>query len=256
VKGTLIVLKKDLYIIFASPIFYAASFIFFLVGGYFFYSNVAYFSILCLQAASNPFLSEKLNLTHMAVSPFFGDMAVILLLILPLITMRLYAEERRSGTIELLFTYPLSDVETLLGKFLAAMVVLIVMLVGTLPYMLILDSFAALDWGVVISGYLGILLLGASFISLGLFTSSLTENQIVAAVLSFGALIFFWSLGWARNMAGPLLGKVLSHISIITHLDPFTMGLIDTRDILFYLLFVLFWLLLTLRFLNARYWRG
>lgn len=255
-KGTVVMLKKELYIIFASPIFYAAAFIFFLVGGYFFYSNVVYFNILCLQAATNPFLSEKLNLTHMAVTPFFEDMAVILLLMLPLITMRLYAEERRSGTIELLFTYPVSDFATLAGKFLAALVVLCVMLVGTLPYMLLLESFASLDWGVVLSGYMGVLLLGASFISLGIFTSSVTENQIVAAVLSFGALLFFWGLGWARTVAGPLMGKVLAHISIVTHLDPFTEGLLDSRDLLFYVMFTLFWLLLTLRFLDARYWRG
>jgi ABC-2 type transport system permease protein len=113
-----------------------------------------------------------------------------------------------------------------------------------------------LEWGVVISGYLGIVLLGGGFIALGIFTSSLTENQIVAAVLSFGALLLFWAFGWAKAIAGPSLGSILEHISIIKHLDSFLSGLIDTRDVLFYLLFMLFWLFLTLRFLNSRYWRG
>ncbi|RLB20373.1 MAG: ABC transporter permease, partial [Deltaproteobacteria bacterium] len=202
-KGALVVFKKELYSIFASPIFYAASFIFFVVAGYFFYTDTLYFNILSFQATKDPFLSERLNLTHMVVTPFFGDLSTILLLMLPLITMRLYSEERKTGTIELLFTYPLSDVATLMGKYFATLLVLVIMVAGTLPYMILLESFASLDWGVVISGYIGIFLLGSSFIALGLFTSSLTENQIIAAVLSFGALLLFWALVWAKSFLGP-----------------------------------------------------
>jgi ABC-2 type transport system permease protein len=98
--------------------------------------------------------------------------------------------------------------------------------------------------------------MGAAFIALGVFTSSLTENQIVSAVISFGALLLFWAVGWAKMVAGPVLGSVLEHLSIISHLDPFTKGLIDTRDVVFYLVFIFFWLFLTLRFLSSRFWRG
>jgi len=255
-KGALVVFKKELYSIFASPIFYAASFIFFVVAGYFFYTDTLYFNILSFQATKDPFLSERLNLTHMVVTPFFGDLSTILLLMLPLITMRLYSEERKTGTIELLFTYPLSDVATLMGKYFATLLVLVIMVAGTLPYMILLESFASLDWGVVISGYIGIFLLGSSFIALGLFTSSLTENQIIAAVLSFGALLLFWALVWAKSFLGPVAGRVVELISIVTHLEPFSKGVVDTKHILYYVLFVLFWLFLTLRFLKARYWRG
>ena len=170
--------------------------------------------------------------------------------------MRMYAEEKKQGTIELLFTYPISDVAVLTGKFCATMLVLVTMLAGTIPYMIILEVFGNLEWGIIISGYLGIILLGGSFITLGIFTSSLTEHQIVAAVLSFGALLLFWMFGWAKAISGPALGRVLEHISIIKHLDPFTRGLIDTRAIVFYVLFMFFWLFLTLRFLNSRYWRS
>jgi ABC-2 type transport system permease protein len=104
--------------------------------------------------------------------------------------------------------------------------------------------------------YLGILLLGASFIALGLFSSSLTENQIIAAVLSFGAFLLFWVIGWAKSFAGPTLGAILEHISIVVHLDSFVKGLIDSRDFVFYLVFIFFWLFVTLRFLNTRFWRG
>jgi ABC-2 type transport system permease protein len=183
-------------------------------------------------------------------------MAIVLLLMLPLLTMRSYAEEKKMGTIELLFTYPISDGASLAAKFAACVFTLLAMLAGTLLPLLLLQTFAALDWGLIASGYLGILLLGASFIALGIFTSSLTENQIVAAVLSFGAFLLFWIIGWAKSFAGPMLGPILEHLSIVVHLDGFVKGLIDSRDLVFYLVFIFFWLFVTLRFLNTRFWRG
>jgi len=250
------IFKKELSITFTSPIFYAAAFIFLVVSGYLFYSNTAHFSILSFQATSSPYMSERLNVSDMVIIPLFGDFSTILLLMLPLITMRLYAEEKRTGTIELLFTYPVSDMAVLIGKFCATVLVLLTLLLGTIPYLIILEFFGGLEWGVVISGYLGMILLGGSFIALGIFTSSLTENQIVAAVLSFGALLLFWMLGWTTSISGPSLSAILVHISIVSHFDSFTVGLVDSRDIVFYLSFIFFWLFLTLRFLNSRYWRG
>ena len=255
-RQILAVLKKEVAIIFSSPIFYAAAFIFIVLSGYFFYSNTAYFSMISLQASRNPFIAEQLNMSDAVIKPFFGDLSIVFLLLLPLITMRLYAEEKKSGTIELLFTYPIPDVSTLTGKFLATMVVVLVMLAGTIPCMIIAGFFGTLEWGLLISGYLGIILMAGGFIAVGIFTSSVTENQIVAAVLSFGALLLLWVLGWAKAIAGPVTGAVLEHISIVKHIDTFTMGLIDSRDIVFYLLFIGFWLFMTHRFLNSRYWRG
>lgn len=250
------VFKKEIFIIFSSPIFYAASFIFLVLSGYFFYSNTVYFSILSLQAANNPFLAEQLNMSDAVLKPFFGDLSIVFLLMLPLITMRLYAEEKKTGTIELLFTYPISDAAALMGKFSATMVVILAMLAGTMPYLIVVGFFGTLEWGIVISGYLGVILMAGGFVALGIFTSSVTENQIVAAVLSFGALLLLWVFGWAKAMAGPFLGTILEHISIVRHVDSFTKGLMDSRDIIFYLIFISFWLFLTLRFLNTRYWRG
>jgi ABC-2 type transport system permease protein len=250
------IFKKELSVTFTSPIFYAAAFIFLVVSGYLFYSNTAHFSILSFQATSSPYMSERLNVSDMVIIPLFGDLSTILLLMLPLITMRLYAEEKRTGTIELLFTYPVSDMAVLIGKFCATVLVLLTLLLGTIPYLIILEFFGSLEWGVVISGYLGMILLGGSFIALGIFTSSLTENQIVAAVLSFGALLLFWVIGWTTSTSGPFLSGILGQISIVSHFDSFTVGLVDSRDIVFYLSFILFWLFLTLRFLNSRYWRG
>ena len=255
-RGIMAVFKKEITITFSSPIFYAATFIFMVVSGYFFYTNAMIYTIRSFQAGQNPFLAERLNLSDFVVKPFFGDIAIVLLLMLPLITMRAYAEEKKMGTIELLFTYPISDGAVLAGKFAASMFTLLTMLVGTLLPLILLETFAHLDWGLILSGYLGILLLGASFIALGLFTSSLTENQIIAAVLSFGAFLLFWIIGWAKSFAGPPLGPILEHISIVVHLDSFVRGLVDSRDLAFYLVFIFFWLFVTLRFLNTRFWRG
>ncbi|MCX5878076.1 MAG: ABC transporter permease subunit [Deltaproteobacteria bacterium] len=255
-RGIMAVFKKEMTVTFSSPIFYAATFIFMVVSGYFFYTNAMIYTIRSFQAGQNPFLAERLNLSDFVVKPFFGDMAIVLLLMLPLITMRAYAEEKKMGTIELLFTYPISDGAVLAGKFAASMFTLLTMLVGSLLPLILLETFAHLDWGLILSGYLGILLLGASFIALGLFTSSLTENQIIAAVLSFGAFLLFWIIGWAKSFAGPPLGSILEHISIVVHLDSFVRGLIDSRDLVFYLVFIFFWLFVTLRFLNTRFWRG
>jgi ABC-2 type transport system permease protein len=255
-KGIIAIFKKELWVTFSSPIFYSGTFIFLLVSGYFFYTNAAVFSLLSFQARGNPFLSEKLNLSDMLVRPLFGQLSIILLLMLPLITMRTYAEEKKLGTIELLFTYPISDLATLSGKFLACVFILLAMLSGTIPPLLLLGAIGNLDWGVILSGYLGVILMGTSFIALGIFMSSLTENQIIAAVLSFGFLLLFWLIGWLKVIAGPELGPILEQISLVVHLDGFIKGLIDTRDVVFYLVFMFFWLFLTLRFLNSRFWRG
>jgi ABC-2 type transport system permease protein len=255
-RGIMAVFKKEITITFSSPIFYAAAFIFLVVSGYFFYTNAIIYTIRSFQAGQNPFLAERLNLSDFVVKPFFGDMAIVLLLMQPLVTMRSYAEEKKMGTIELLFTYPISDGAVLAGKFAASLFTLLTMLAGTLLSLILLETFAHLDWGLIASGYLGILLLGASFIALGIFTSSLTENQIIAAVLSFGAFLLFWVIGWAKSFAGPVLGAVLEHISIVVHLDSFVRGLVDSRDLVFYLVFIFFWLFVTLRFLNTRFWRG
>ena len=255
-RGMLAVFKKEIIITFSSPIFYAATFIFLVVSGYFFYTNAIMYTIRSFQAGQNPFLAQSLNLSDFVVKPFFGDIAIVLLFMLPLLTMRSYAEEKKMGTIELLFTYPISDQAALAGKFAASVFTLLIMLVGTLLPLILLETFAHLDWGLIACGYIGILLLGASFIGLGIFTSSLTENQIIAAVLSFGVFLLFWVIGWAKSFAGPTLGPILEHLSIVVHLDGFVKGLIDSRDLVFYLVFIFFWLFVTLRFLNTRFWRG
>ena len=255
-NGFFTVYRKELYRLFSSPIFYVVAFIFLTLVGYFFYASVAYYSILSFRAGRDPFLAQQLNLTDMVLEPFFGSMSIVLLLMVPLITMRLFAEEKKTGTAELLFTYPISDRGAVLGKFGAAISVMLMLLLGTLPAMIVLEILSSPPWATIIGGYLGLLMMSSAFVSLGLLASSLTENQIIAAAIAFGTLLLLWIIGWAESLVGPTLGSVFKYISLLTHFDNFAKGILDSRDVIFYVLFIVLFLFSTLRILESRRWRG
>jgi len=248
--------RKELFSLFASPIFYVVAFTFLIISGYFFYSNLAYYNLLSFQASQDPFMAKQLNITEMVLRPFFLNLSVVLLLISPLLTMRLLAEERKSGTLELLFTYPISDRAMVLAKFSAVLTAFLIILAGTLPGVIMLGVLSDPNWKAVFSGYLGIILLGCAFLSLGVFTSSLAQNQIVSAVLAFGALLMFWVIGWVKSFVGPGSEGLIEYLSLVNHLESFTKGVLDSRDLLYYFLFMLFFLFLTLRQMESHRWRG
>jgi ABC-2 type transport system permease protein len=250
------IFKKELRLYFTSPVAWVILTIFLLISGYFFYSIFAFFTLASMQSAMNPQFARELNVTDSVMRPLFSNLSVILLLLMPLLTMRLFAEERRSGTIELLLTYPVRDGAVLLGKYLAAFALYAVMLALTLAYPAIVIYFAHLEWGPLVTGYLGLLLMGATFIAVGVLASSLTENQIVAAVGTFGVLLLFWVVGWSAEYVGGTWGQVLSHLSLLEHYDSFARGVLDTKDILYYVNFTIVALFLSLRSLEARRWKG
>jgi len=255
-KGFVSVYRKELYSLFALPVFYAVAFTFLVLAGYFFYSAVVYYNLLSFQASQDPMMAKQMNLMEMVLRPFFFDLSIVLLLISPLLTMRLYAEERKTGTMGRLLTYPLPDRSIILAKFAAVVSAFAVILAGTLPGILLLGYLANPAWGPILCGYLGILLLGCSFMSVGIFTSSLTQNQIIAAVLSFGALLMLWVIGWAKSYVGSTMGEVIDYLSIVKHFDTFAKGILDSRDLLYYLMFIVFFLFLTLRQMATYRWRG
>ena len=250
------VFKKEMRLYFTSPVAYVVIAVFLILAGYFFFAIFDFFTRASLQTAMNPQMGRDLNITDNVLRPLFSNVSVILLLLLPLVTMRLIAEERRAGTMELLLTYPVRDGAVLLGKFLAALALYGIMLTLTLLYPALLFYFARPEWGPVLTGYLGLLLLGSAFIATGLFASSLTENQIVAAMTTFGILLLFWVISWTADTVGGTAGRVLTHLSLIEHFDNFGKGVLDTRDIVYYLSFIAVALFLTLRSLEARRWRG
>ena len=250
------IFKKEMRLYFTSPVAWVVLTIFLLIAGYFFYSIFAFFTQASIQSAMNPQMGRDLNVTDSVMRPLFSNISVILLLLMPLVTMRLFAEERRAGTIELLLTYPVRDGAVLAGKYLAALGLYAIMIGLTLLYPAIVVYFARLEWGPVFTGYLGLLLMGATFIAVGVFASSLTENQIVAAITTFGVLLIFWILGWSADYAGGTAGRVLQFLSILEHNDSFSKGVVDTKDVLYYVNFTVLALFLTLRSLEARRWKG
>jgi ABC-2 type transport system permease protein len=254
--GVWAIVRKELTIYFTTPIFYITGFFFLVLGGYFFYSNTVYYSLLSFQGAQNTQLAAMLNPQQMVFRPLFGTLAIVLLMMVPLLTMRLLAEEKRSGTAELLFTYPLKDWAVILGKFLAALLVYAILLLCTVAYPALFASMARLDWGPIAGGYLGLLLLGAACLSLGLFASSLTENQIIAAVVAFALLLLFWLIGWQQELGSSGLGGVFGALSMLEHFDNFIRGVIDTKDLVYYFSFIYFFLFLTKRQLESRRWRA
>jgi ABC-2 type transport system permease protein len=258
-SGLTALLRKELTIYFSGPIFYITGFFFLLLAGYFYYTNTIYYGIISLQAAQqagNPQVAAQLNPQMMIYRPLFSVLAIILLFLVPLLTMRLLAEEKRSGTSELLFTYPLTDWSIILGKFGAALLVYLVFLAFTVCYSVAFGFMTQLDWGALAAGYLGLLLLGAAFLALGLFASSLTENQIIAGVVAFALLLLFWVIGWVQELGAGATGKIMQYLSLMDHYDNFTKGVINTRDLVYCGSFIFFFLFLTKRQLESRRWRA
>ena len=248
--------KKELRLYFTSPVAYVILTIFLVIAGWFFFSIFSFFTRASMQMAMNPQMGRDLNVTDAVLRPLFSNTSVILLLLLPLVTMRLFAEERRSGTIELLLTYPVRDGAVLAGKYLAALTMYGVMLAGTLAYPIMLASFTRVEWGPLATGYLGLLMMGGMLLAIGVFASSVTESQVVAALLTFGISLMLWVISWGAEFAGGPLGTVLTHLSIPEHNDTFSKGVLDTKDVIYFLNFTALALFLALRSLESRRWSG
>ena len=261
-KNLFVICKKELTSYFYSPIAYVVITIFLFLSGYFFHNILSIYMMVSFNAMRNQYLAQGLNFTEGIFSPLFGNISIIMLLMMPLLTMRLLAEEKRSGTFELLLTYPIRDIETVLGKFIACLLVFAIMLGLTLVYPLFLASVnepgtgAGVEIGPLLSTYIGLFLMGGAFIAFGMLASSLTSNQIIAAVISFGALLIFWLIGFSSYTAGPVLGGILRHISLLEHFENFSKGIINSQDVIYYLNFTIFCLFLTLRSLESNKWRG
>jgi ABC-2 type transport system permease protein len=253
-KNILAIAKKEIKTYFTSPIAYVAITVFLVLVGFFFYSLIWWFNSQSLQMARNPYY-QQLNINQMVYSPLFHNISIILLLMLPLLTMRLFSEEKKIGTDELLYTSPISVNQIILGKYIASLTVLAVMLLFTGILSVFTFSYGNPEPAPILSGYLGLFLMGAAFMAVGLFFSSLTENQIVSAVLTFGTLLLFWILNWASYSAGGMWRDVLNYLSFFQHFDDMTRGILDTTDIVYYLSFVFLGLFLTHSVIQSRRWR-
>jgi len=248
-------MKKELRAYFNSPIAYVVITGFLLLAGYFFYSLVWWFNAQAMQMAQNPYYAQQVNINQMVFSPLFHNMSIILILVAPLLTMRLLAEEKKSGTDELLYTSPVSVGQIVLGKYFAALIMLAVMLGLTALLSVFAFAYGNPEIAPWLTGYLGLFLMGAAFIAIGLFFSSLTENQIVAAFLTFVTLLLLLVLNWVTSSGSGTWQSVLGYLSFSQHFEDLTRGILDTKDVVYYLSFSFFGLFLAHSVIQSRRWR-
>ena len=250
----LAIVRKDWRGYFSSPIGYVVIGMYAILFGLFY---MVYLSWFAQQSMMGPQMGGgALNINQQLIRGVFQNCMVVFLLVVPLITMRTYAEEKRSGTIELLMTSPVTDFQIVIGKFLGAMALYGAMLAITLVHIAVLFKFGNPEWKPIVSGYLGLLLLGGCFVSVGVFFSSLTKNQIVAGMFTFAVLLLFYIIGWIGDFSDPVVGRLVNYLSLTGHIEDFLRGIVDTEHVVYYLSFITFGLFLTAKAVDSERWRG
>jgi ABC-2 type transport system permease protein len=255
-RNIVAIADRELRSYFASPIAYAVIGFFALVFGWMFYTFLRFFVMQSMQMSQMGMGASQVNVNQAMIRPLILQISVVTLFVLPMITMRTYSEEKRSGTIELLLTSPVSDLEIILGKFLGALALYALMLLVTVPTITLLFWYGDPDWKPVVTSYLGLLLIGGSFISYGLFISSLTRNQIVAGVLTFCSLLMLLLVSWMQDFVGPVGQSVISALAVFEHFEDFSKGVIDTKHLVYYASVITFGLFLTAKSVDSERWRG
>jgi ABC-2 type transport system permease protein len=247
--------QKELKSYFSSPIAYIVIGLWALLYGYFFVAILGFFVRQSMQMMQmqGP---QAMNVNQQLVRPLLQNVTILVLFLMPMVTMRTYSEEKRSGTIELLLTSPVTDFQIIMGKFLGAVALYVIMLAVTVVHLGLLFIYGNPEWKPIFTAYIGLLLLGSCFISLGLLISSLTKNQIVAGMVTFAVFLMLWVITWIGSFSGPTVDKLTQYLSIIDHYDDFGKGVLDTTHVIYYLSFITFGLFLTAKSVDTERWRG
>ncbi len=250
------IIAKELKSSFVSPIVYVVASVFLLIFGVLSYMAVVTAGQIALQQMQFSEAAAQLNLNDLVFRPTFYTTVILLILILPLLTMRVFSEERKLRTFELLATSPISITEIVVGKFLGMYCIYLGLLVMTGCVPLILSVFSEFNWDPIFTSYVGLALVGGLFIATGLFASALTENQIIAAFLSFGILLGFWLLGGLGAILGDTpVGNFVAYLSFLEHFDRLFRGLLDMKDLVYYLSGIILMLFLTHRVIESQRWK-
>ncbi len=253
------IVEKEWRHYFGSPIAYVALCIWTLLFGGFYVLVINRFMMVSMRAGMSEMGGgPKLSLNDWVISGVLHNMAVVALFITPMLTMRLFAEEKRQGTIELLETSPLTATQIILGKFLGALGLYAVMIAAGLVNLALLWHYATTppEWKPVATGVLALLLVGGSFIALGLFVSTVTRNQIVAGTLAFGLLLGLWILGWGDDPTAGPVWQAISKLGLLSHLEDLMKGVLALTDVLFYVSFIVFGLFLAHQSVESQRWRA
>jgi ABC-2 type transport system permease protein len=252
--------RREMGQYFVSPIAYAVVGVFLILCGFFFDRIVDFYvqNSLAAEMQSLRFgMPPDIDVPGQVMRSFFDLLSSLVLFFTPILTMGIFSEERKRGTIELLMTSPVTETQIVMGKFLAEFTLFVLMLLPTAVYMVFMyaHSDPRPPWSMMLVGYLGVLLLGGALLALGSFISSLTESQIIAAVLTFGAFLMLWVLDSGSRGGDSIGGKMLQYLSVIHHYDDFTRGIIDTTNVIYYLSFFVFFVFLTVRSIDSIRWR-
>ena len=250
------IIAKELRGYFVSPIVYVVGAVFLLIFGFLSYLYIVFAGAQAIQLMQMQGGMAQINLNDLVFRNLFASMRFVLLIILPILTMRLFAEERKLRTFEFLMTSPIGINEIVAGKFVSVLLIFLGLLglTGLVPIVLML--FSDFDWNPVLSGYLGMALLGTLFLSVGVFASAMTENQIVAAFVSFGILLTIWLISGLGGLLGDTTaGRIISYVSFMEHYDRLVRGLIDTSDLVYFGSGLILMLFLTHRIVESARWK-
>jgi ABC-2 type transport system permease protein len=250
-----IICRKELRSYFVSPIAYLLLTMFAVIMGFFFWNVLGYFVFLGMESQMRGEM-YPMNVNEQVIRPLLSNMSVVGLFLIPMITMRLFAEEKRTGTIELLATSPVRDAEVILGKWLAAVILYGCMMLLTALNFVFIFKYGNPDWKPLAVAYLGLLLQAAALLAIGTFISTLTRNQIIAGAATFGVCLLLWVLGWVSGYETATWAQVLSYMSVITHFESFAKGVLDSKDAVFYLTLTFLGLFFTARSMESLRWRS
>ncbi len=254
-KNIMTICGRELKAYFASPIAYLLMALFGIIFGFFFYSATAYFVIAGMRAQAGG-QSQPMSVNEYVIGPLLGNAGVVGLFLIPLISMRLFAEEKRSGTIELLMTSPLRDWEIVLGKWLGAIAMYLCVLAVSAVNVGLLFIWGHPDIRPILTGYLGLILQGATILAIGTFISTTTKNQIIAGAATFAVCLLLWVLSWVSSYNDAPWAAAVAYCSILTHFEPFSRGILDSKDIIFYLSAIFLGLFMTARSLDSMRWKA
>ncbi|MDX2041522.1 MAG: ABC transporter permease [Acidobacteriota bacterium] len=260
-KGILAIFRRELNGYFVSPIAYIVIGAFLVAAGFVFsiiLSSVMQYAMMAQAQAARSGAPPDIDVPMQVIRSFVGFVGTYVLpILMPMLTMGIYAEDRKRGTMEMLMTSPITEIQIVLGKYLASLTLFVVMLAPTLLYYVIVGAYSdpPLPWRIVGSGYLGLFLLGAVLLAIGAFISSLTENQIIAGVVTFVLFLTLLFIDLSVRDSSSSVAEVIKYLSILQHYQEFSQGVIDTTNIIFYLSGVMLGLFLTLRSLDSMRWR-
>jgi ABC-2 type transport system permease protein len=255
-QNILAIWQREMKSYFVSPIAYVVLTVFLFLSGLIFFGNlreVYQFTMSTAQMGQGP---QAIDVPGFVTQSLFRTVTVILLFLVPMMTMGLFSEEKKRGTIELLLTTPVGNTQALLGKYTACLTFLLILFASSAITISPLFLYSKPDWKPILVGYLGLFLYGAALLALGLFISTLTENQIVAVILTFGVSLVLWLISVFAGAATGVARDVINYLSVISHLDDFIKGVIDTSHVIYYVTFAFVGLFLAYRSLESMRWKG